>query len=210
MQPLNSDCSSSTPPLRRSLRLQRISELNRNRAGSHAATRSRSWRLIVGLMVGSFIFAVGPSRAHGADVSVPRCTENHLVTTFTATSSALGHEGNLLRFINLGPDCTLRGYPGVEGLSVGGRVVVHARRTPRGMLGGVSSGHPGTVNLATGSTASAILEGIGVGFISGPCRRYRYVRVTPPGATTSIAFPVRYPVCDPQIHPVVPGRTGRS
>jgi Protein of unknown function (DUF4232) len=177
--------------------------------GTHVAARSMSWRLIVGLMVASIILAVATSRAPAANASVTGCTENHLVTTFTATSSATGHEGDLLRFINLGPDCTLRGYPGVDGLSAEGRVIVHARRTPRGFLGGLRSGQSAeTVTLATGSTASALLEGLGVGFTSGPCPRYRYVRVTPPGATTSMAFPVPYPVCDPQIHPVVPGRTG--
>jgi hypothetical protein len=179
--------------------------------GTHVAGRSVSWRLIVGLIVGSIILAVGASQAIAANRSVAACTENHLVITFTAASSATGHEGDLVRFTNLGPNCTLRGYPGVDGLSAKGRVIVHARRTPRGFLGGLRSGHSAeTVTLATGSTASALLEGLGVGFISGPCPRYRYVRVTAPGATTSMAFPVPFPVCDPQIHPVVPGRTGEG
>jgi hypothetical protein len=180
-------------------------------SGASHAARSSSWKLTVGLMMGLLNFAVGAGRAHGANVSVTGCTENHLVITFSPTSSATGHEGDLVRFINLGPACTLQGYPGVDGLSTLGRVLVHARRTPRGFLGGLPPGHSaGTVNLATGSAASALLEGLGVGFTSGPCPRYRYVRVTPPGATTSIGFPVPYPVCDPQIHPVVPGRTGRA
>ena len=70
----------------------------------------------------------------------PVCTENHLVITFSATSSATGHEGDVVRFINLGPDCTLRGYPGVDGLSAHGQVLVHARRMPRGFLGGLLRG----------------------------------------------------------------------
>jgi hypothetical protein len=160
-------------------------------------------------MVASIILVVATSRAPAANASVNGCTENHLVTTFTPTSSATGHEGDLVRFTNLGPACTLRGYPGVDGLSTQGRVLVHARRTPRGFLGGLRPGHfVGTVTLAAGGTASALLEGLGVGFTSGPCPRYRYVRVTPPGAMASMAFPVPYPVCDPQIHPVVAGRTG--
>lgn len=179
--------------------------------GTHVAGRSMSWRLILGLIVGSIVLAVGASRVFAANMSVTGCTENHLVTTFTRTSSATGHEGDVVRFTNLGPDCTLRGYPGVDGLSAEGRVIVHARRTPRGFLGGLRPGQSvGPVTLATGSTASALLEGLGVGFISGPCPRYRYVRLTAPGATTSMAFPVPYPVCEPQIHPVVAGRTGRA
>ena len=93
----------------------------------------------------------------------PVCTENHLVITFSATSSATGHEGDVVRFINLGPDCTLRGYPGVDGLSaprtsarscpsdatrISGRTAPWATRVE-------------TVNLATGGTAWALLEGLG-------------------------------------------------
>ncbi len=100
----------------------------------------------------------------------------------------------------------MRGYPGVDGLSAGGRVVVHAGRALNGYLGG--AGRVVTITLTAGQTASALLEGANFPIQGQPCHPYRDLMITPPQATQSVVLYARYSFCYPVIHPIVAGRTG--
>ena len=99
----------------------------------------------------------------------------------------------------------MRGYPGVDGLSARGHVVVRAGRLLRGYLGGAR--RVATITLTARQTASAFLEGLNFP-LGRPCHRYRELMITPPNATRSVRLRARYSFCSPTIHPIVAGRTG--
>ncbi len=127
--------------------------------------------------------------------------------------AALGHEGRLLFFRNIGRrTCRLRGYPGVDGLDASGRAVVHAVRTPRGYLGGlgtVSSAMP-IVALRPGQAGLSLVEGVDIPQGKATfCPSYRSLLVTPPGERQAVRLPATLPGCASiEVHPVVPGTTG--
>lgn len=138
------------------------------------------------------------------------CTVRQLTITMHGVAG-LGHVGDVLDFHNRGTQCMLYGYPGADGLDRQGLPVVSARRTPRGYLGGLGQRVPEkAVLLNPGQTASALLEGLASSTPPAPCRHYTSLEVTPPGETRSVRFAVAGAICSPQIHPVVPGTTGRE
>jgi hypothetical protein len=109
----------------------------------------------------------------------------------------------------------IQGYPGLDAVNSSGQVVVHAKRTPDGYLGGPAMGAlTGTVSerqvtLATGQEASALFEGEnGPVATLGPCPPYSAILVTPPDESHSVRIPSDYSRCYLEIHPVVPGVTG--
>jgi hypothetical protein len=111
------------------------------------------------------------------------------------------HFGEVLNFRSVtNVPCALRGYPGVDGLA-NNRAVVHAKRTPKGYLGG--PGRTSTIVLLPGHTASALLEGVNGAIQGRPCPKYTSLLVTSPNEAHSFSAGERYPLCYLEVHPVV-------
>jgi hypothetical protein len=152
--------------------------------------------------------------AHPATAGQPAvgCLDRLRVGPGTGDAAA-GHRSLVLVFTNTGTTtCRLRGYPGVAGLDRDGRQLVQARRTPSGYLGGLGSGPLPTVALAPGKTASALVEALAFDQRTGDaCTPWAGLLVTAPDGTRS--SPVRWTgdgCAELEIHPVVPGSTGRG
>ena len=153
------------------------------------------------------VFAGITSTAVASGDTDPTCRTSQLTISLHGIPGGADHEGVVIRFRNNGQACTLRGYPGVDGATQSGRVVVHARRTPSGYLGG--PGRTATVHLPTARTASALLEGLGGQMRGGPpCHHYQDLIITPPRNQRRVIRPDGNGVCYPQIHPVTSGRNG--
>jgi Domain of unknown function (DUF4232) len=140
------------------------------------------------------------------------CTHAHTAVSLGPPEAATGHVGITIRFRNSGDaTCTLTGYPGAE--LVGHNRRRDAARTLRGFMGGLSSSAraiPG-VRLAPGGSASALLEGEDVNpKTNGGCPNYSALLVTPPNQRVAVHLPRSLAICDPEIHPVVAGQTGRQ
>ena len=141
-----------------------------------------------------------------------RCQGQELRITVAQVSPGFTHRGYVLRFQNRGGACTVRGYPGVDGLSARGHRLVSARRTKSGYLGGLKPGYPiPQVHLAGGQTASAIVEW----FVGVPsCLPARSLKVIAPDTLSAVTFSPKSlgseRMCDLQVHPVVFGVTGRA
>ena len=102
------------------------------------------------------------------------------------------HASYLLSFTNTGQiACQLTGYPAVTVLSSGGQPVLRAMATPNGYLGGVRS-KPGTVLIASGQPASALLEGELIDINGNRCPRRPGLAITPPDSTLPARIPVRH------------------
>ena len=69
------------------------------------------------------------------------------------------------------------------------------------------------MHVLPGHTVSALLEGLDsdAAHGGGPCPRYAHLLVTPPNqiVTARMTSPVTS-ICQPEVHPVVPGATGRA
>lgn len=99
--------------------------------------------------------------------------------------------------------------------------VLKAQRAMYGYMGGDAGRSPSPVTVPPGGTASALLEWLffprdgSAAVTTGNCPGYHAARllVTAPDQTTSTVFaaPSAVPVCwGFEVHPVVPGATGRS
>ena len=149
--------------------------------------------------------ATGPSAG-------TRCTTRQLAVTAEQASGGANHGSVLISFRNKGAACRIGGYPGVAAIGRAGKEITNARRTRSGALGGLGPGaiSPPIVDLSTGETASAILEGF-----NGPtdptvsqCPTYVGLMVTPPDETRSVHLSLGFSMCSLEIHPVVPGPGG--
>jgi len=182
---------------------------------------TRALRGGVGIVVAMALAAVQAGAAGGqtghtvgpGKIAAPAtCQRKELGITLTVAQGGLSHNGYVIEFKNRGVACTITGYPGVDALNAAGRRVLSATRTKAGYLGGVESGPIPKVNLASGKTASAILEWIDLG--SPPCPRARSLRITPPNASKSVVLSPKslkvQTLCRVQVHPVVPGTTGQK
>lgn len=152
-----------------------------------------------------------PAKTGGA-VATVRCeVRNGLAVSAGAEDAGLGHRSFTLVFINRGrAACRLHGYPGVAGLDASGRQTSQAKRTLSGYLGGVRGAAP-TVTIAPGESASALVEGQGFDKNGNACPGYRGLLVTAPDDTRSTRLSWTTDTCDTlQVHPVVPGVTGRG
>jgi hypothetical protein len=143
--------------------------------------------------------------------TVPACTGAELAVTTGPQVAGLSHWGVPIEFANRGAaPCHVQGYPRVVGVNASGKVVLRARQTPSGYLGGLEeTSAPPLVTLRPGQRASALMEGV-----AGPesCPTYRALLVTPPGGTRArpVRVPLGFPGCPGlQVHPVVPGTSGR-
>jgi hypothetical protein len=157
------------------------------------------------------LLATGNATATGR--AAAHCKDSQLRVREGRADAAAGHIGFRLRFHNSGSaPCTLRGYPGAAGLNKHGRQVVQAKRTKRGMLGGLKPGHKiPTVLLRPGRVATAVIEGTDVPTQGHHCRTLHGLLVTPPNDTAAVYLKHAPPDCDGiQIHPVIKGKTGRQ
>lgn len=140
-----------------------------------------------------------------------RCRGNALGISLTQASPGLTHHGYVIEFKNRGSACSITGYPAVDALNAKGHRILSAKRTKSGYLGGVFSGPIPRVHLAKGKTASAMVEWSDLG---SPCPRAHSLRVTSPNAVNSVVFSPNSlkseTLCHVQVHPVVPGTTGRK
>jgi hypothetical protein len=154
--------------------------------------------------------ACGAGRAHAAgDPGGPACSPAQLTVSGRGVEGGLNHEGSVVIFTDHGEPCTMRGYPDLVGLREG-RVLVRARHTTDGYLGGPRGVQ--TVRLTTGRSASAMYEGL-LGAPNGEpdCPQYNRLAVTSPGAGRPLPVPrggATFAACDLEVHPVVSGRTG--
>jgi hypothetical protein len=150
--------------------------------------------------------------AHAASTA---CVSGQISVTAGAGGAGLGHVGVVLRFRSTASEtCTLSGYPGATLVTAGGRDVP-ARRTRNGYLGGLAaaSGLLPVVHVLPGHTVSAYLEGLDsdAAHGGGPCPRYAHLLVTPPNQTVTarMTSPLST-ICQPEVHPVVEGTSGRA
>jgi hypothetical protein len=153
---------------------------------------------------------------------VPReCSAADLTVTAGAAQAAAGHSSLVLLLTNSSStSCFLRGYPGVAVQLRGGRVY-NAARAMTGYMGGDAALSPARVQLASGATASALIEWLhfprdgSAAVTPADCAGDQAVRllVTAPDQTTSarLAPPgPASPVCwGFEVHPVVAGRGGQ-
>ncbi len=87
----------------------------------------------------------------------PQCASDQLAISLGPYGAGAGHIGVLIRFQNEGRPCRLRGYPGIDGLSADGRVVVRAKRLLHGYLGGARQ--IATITLGRGQSAQRFSRG---------------------------------------------------
>jgi hypothetical protein len=145
-----------------------------------------------------------------AAVHIPTCKGALLHVSHGRTQGATGHGSVVLRFKNISQStCKMRGYPGLDALGRGGRVLRHAKRTLNGFAGGAHAVR--TIVLHSFQVDSALAEWHNFDFHNGhDCRFSAKIAVTPPNTFKTTRFPVHVSVCALQIHPVVHGRTGNG
>jgi hypothetical protein len=153
--------------------------------------------------------------ARTAHAAAAGCTPARTKVSLGGGSAGLGHAGEVVLFTNTGPSsCTLVGYPGAALVSATGRHgLLNIARTPQGYLGGLSPSDKvdPVISLRPGERASALLEGEDSSAPSGgPCPRYEALLVTPPNQTVTVRLDQTFQICNPQIHPVVSGTSGRQ
>lgn len=143
-----------------------------------------------------------------------RCQANALGISLKDVGAYSFRTGLAIEFKNRGSACTITGYPGVDALSATGRRILSAKRTKSGYIGGVFSGPIPKVHLAEGKTASALVEWVDGGPLGMPCPHVHSLRISPPGAVSSVILSPKslkiQTFCRVQVHPVVPGRSGRK
>ncbi|UXY27425.1 DUF4232 domain-containing protein [Streptomyces sp. HUAS TT20] len=116
------------------------------------------------------------------------CAVKDLYLSMGRGEGAAGSLYQPIRFTNTSTSkCALRGYPGVSVLDT-----AHKQIGPAA----TRSGSPyGTVTLAPGHSASAIIRTTN-GPVGGPCLRTgTYLRIYPPGSYTSTLVPTHWTTC---------------
>ena len=153
----------------------------------------------------------GGATANAQAGGAAACGGAQLKVTTADGGAAAGHLSMVLLFANTGSAaCVLGGYPGAAVSGSGGSTLLNAQRTLSGYTGGAHG--VGVVTVAPGASASALLEWSDVPTDNGcPGTGATALLVTPPNttATTSLA-PISEVCSEFQIHPVVPGTSGRS
>ncbi len=146
---------------------------------------------------------LGPAPALGRAVG-PTC--KHAATeTWLGLGEGGGTAGTIyypLEFSNIGRQaCSLNGYPGVSGITVTGK--------PVGKPADRNNSAHGTVVLAPGATAHAILGIHAAGAICSKSVNAAGLRVYAPGQTGSETVPFGFPACaGPSVMTVGPVRAG--
>lgn len=125
--------------------------------------------------------------------SAPRCAGSGLVVWLdTQGNGTAGSIYYQLELTNLsGRTCTLRGYPGVSAVGLGGRQLGRAASRESGRS-------PSTVTLANGAAARATLRIVAAGaFPSSSCRltTAAALRVYPPNQSAAKVVPFPFEAC---------------
>lgn len=133
------------------------------------------------------------STQSAAAAAAPRCSSSGLVVWLnTQGSGAAGSIYYRLELTNLsGRTCTLRGYPGVSAVNLGGHQLGRSASRESGKS-------PRTVTLANGGGATVTLRIVEAGnFSNSVCRRTTAagLRVYPPGQSTSKLVPFPFEAC---------------
>jgi Protein of unknown function (DUF4232) len=148
------------------------------------------------------------------------CANGKVSVKLGSEDASTSHRGLVLLFTNTGSStCTLIGYPGATVTDSGMSnfaPLVNATRTLTGFEGGASA--ISMVSLAPGGSASALLEWEGFPANGEPASAANcygmaggYLEITPPNTTASTRFDPPDDMCQAvQIHPVVPGSSGRT
>lgn len=153
---------------------------------------SRAYRAAIGMCAVAAL-AAGALLGHtsAAVAATPSCQTGGLVVWLDTNGN--GTAGTIfytLHFTNLsGHTCTLRGYPGVSAVNLGGRLIGR----PASRL----TGHPvRTITLRNGRTASATLGAVDTGALP-TCAMATAagLRVFPPNSTVSKTIPFPFPAC---------------
>ena len=156
-------------------------------------TRRRTGVTILAAL-GALAWAAAPvataSRAHSA--ATPRClTPNLVVWMDTNGNGAAGSIVYTLEFTNLGPKCTLNGFPGVSAVSLKGRQLGNAASRNKAFK-------PHSVTIGTGKTAIALLKVTQAGnFPPASCHQVTAagLKVFPPNARRSKTIPFPFAAC---------------
>lgn len=158
------------------------------------------WRRRATAGVACFLAAIGvvvavasaaaSASSRAAQASASRCTTAHLEIWFGLGLGG-GTAGSVyypLEFSNVSHRaCTLNGYPGVSGYGAsGGQVGPAASRNTQ---------HHGSVTLAPGATAHAILRVVDSGALCSHPVTAAGLKVFPPGATRSQPIPFSFSAC---------------
>ena len=146
------------------------------------------------------------------------CTGSQIKVTTGDGGAGLSHGALTLIFTNISStSCSLSGYPGAALPYSGG--TWNATRTMAGYMGGAANySSPPTVDIAPGAAASALIEweaatvnGAPDNATNCPGSVAQSLEVTPPNTQSTTTFPPLQGACQGfEIHPVVPGTTGRS
>ena len=149
---------------------------------------------------------------------VAACTGSQIKVTTGDGGAGLSHGSLTLIFTNIsGSTCALSGYPGAALANNG--VPWNATRTLSGYMGGAMGySSPPTVDIAPGTAASALIEweaatvnGAPDTAANCPGSVAQTLEVTPPNTQSTSDFAPIQDACQGfQVHPVVPGSTGRS
>lgn len=152
-------------------------------------------------------FLAGPQ----IDTLLP-CTGDQLtVTGSPLTSQSSDARGVLLEYANHGDEpCTLTGYPGASIVDAAGQPLADAARTPAGFFGGLTGDDAPRLVLSRGVPGSAVLEWAAAQHGGSQCYSEATLLSTPPGTTATQSYGAQPLVCDLQVHPVVPGVTGKQ
>jgi len=146
--------------------------------------------------------------------AVAPCTDDQLTISGSYQHSQdQAAEGILLVYANhTDQPCELTGYPGAAVSDAADPTPADAVRTPTGPLGGLSPGsEPSRVVLLGSMTGSAVVEWGTDQQAASRCWTQATVAPTRPGGLSATApFENQALVCDPQVHPVVYGDTGRQ
>jgi Protein of unknown function (DUF4232) len=160
-----------------------------------------------GLVLAAFVLT-GVSAS--ATTTSSACGNSSVAVSNSPSQSATGHSSLVLLFKNVGgAACTLTGYPGLDALGGSNQVLVHAKRTLFGFMGGAAA--VTTVTLAPGGSASATVEWLNFNpATSGDCTFSKSIAATPPNTTKTVNLPASVSICQLQVHPVVAGTTGQG
>lgn len=158
------------------------------------------------------------SGATPANGGVAACTGSQIKVTTGDGGAGLSHGALTLIFTNIsGSTCSLSGYPGAALPDNG--VAWNATREMAGYMGGAAGySSPPTVDLPPGVAASALIEweaatvnGAPDTAANCPGSVAQSLQVTPPNTQSTSTFPPIQDACQGfEVHPVVPGSTGRS
>lgn len=144
----------------------------------------------VGVVAAIAVASTGASARSAGAASAPRCNTSHLEVWFGLGLGG-GTAGSIfypLEFSNVSHRaCTLNGFPGVSAVGNGGGQV--------GPPASRNGQHHGTVTLAPGATAHAILRVVDAGAVCSSPVTATSLKVFPPGATRSQSIPFSFAAC---------------